>query len=92
MLLFLLLGKIGKCGESVPPKGIDVVPQLGQAPRIEMEIVARAAPFFGYHIEGFEQLEMLRDGGARDREVCREFADGVGTLAKPVEDGLTDRV
>ncbi|HZH84952.1 MAG TPA: hypothetical protein VFD87_17520 [Phototrophicaceae bacterium] len=85
----LLLYEIRKAGQGIPPHGLDVDAQGGEAFGIQAEIVARAAAFLFDQLRGAEDLQVLRDGGAADGEAIGKVADGGGSFAQEVENGLT---
>ena len=54
--------------------------------------MASAAPFFLYQADGFQHLEMLRDGRPADRKLCSQFTHRGGPLAQQVENSLAGRI
>ena len=83
---------IGKCGQRVPPHGIDVGAQFLQALRIQPEVVASAAPLFFHQAHGLQHLEMLRYGRTADRKPASQFTDRRRTPPQQVENRLARRI
>lgn len=66
--------------------------QLGQAFRIQAEIMARAAPFFFDQTGRFQHLQMLRHRGTAYGNLCGEFAYSRRFAPEQVENRLARRI
>ena len=67
-------------------------PQLGQALRIQAEVVASAAPFFFYQPGGLQDLEVLRYRGPADGKAAGQLAHRGGAAPEQVDDVLAGRI
>ncbi len=57
-----------------------------------MKIMTGTAPLFFDQTGRFQDLKMLRNGGAADRKLGRQFADRGRPLSKQIENGLAGGV
>src|SRR4051812_9612814 len=86
--LLLLLGCIAKGRERLVPEGVEVGPQVGQCLRVHLVEAAGADLAVGHQPGVLQDLEVLRDRGAADRELAGELADRPGPRDEALEDRL----
>src|SRR3954471_3561566 len=84
--LLLLLGCIAKRRERLVPERVEVGAQVGQCLRIHLVEAAGADLAVDDQAGVLEDLQVLRDRGAADRELAGQLAD----RARPGDEALED--
>ena len=66
-----------------------MIAQLGQTLGIQPEIVPGSSTLLVNQPDGFQHLQMLRNGGAADRKLTRKIPHSGGPLTQQIQDCLS---
>src|SRR3954454_22718283 len=87
--VLLVLGCLAKRRERLVPEGVEVGAQVGQCLRVHLVEPARADLAVDDQPGVLEDLQVLRDRGAADRELAGQLADRARPGDEALEDGLS---